>query len=176
MNLGVICRGLNISRQTWYNLIQSENADRTREIVSWIEGIVRDISKSKFAAVMASLADQAARGSPKHQELFLRVNGYLQPDAVNAGVSISFQTFRELSSIPDIPQPGIVESIPQGTQNAPITAGLPQQISTMPRDQVDSLLPFLEETEPLPEEKKTKRNPHGDEYHRRNRFEGEPLV
>ena len=176
LNLGMVCRGLGFTRATWYAMIHEGNRERTKALMDWVEQIVIDVDKTKLAAIKASMADEAAKGNVKAQELWMKVNGYLKPDATPGGVAVNFQLFKQF---PQGKQPETNLIIEQN-DNEPLNQGhtaLPPQVGgTMAPEEVENLLPFLTEAEPLPDEKKLERNPHGERYNKQNHFLGEELV
>ncbi len=178
INLGTICRGLGFTRATWYAMIHEGNRERTKALMNWIEQIVLDVDKTKFAAIKASTADEAAKGNIKAQELWYKVNGYLQPDQTPGGVAVNFQLFKQFPEGKAVSTGEIVEAEPNQMQNQPITDAptYPSLGGGMPMEEVEKLLPFLNESEPIPPEPKVVRNPHGERYNKENHFLGEDLV
>lgn len=171
-NMSTICKGLGLNRQVWYSIVEGENLDKARLAVTWLDQLIKNASKSHFSSITASMINQAEKGSVKHQELFYKVNGYLTPDTTPGGVVVNFQTFRNLPTAEAV-EGKIVEQ----ANSQPLNQGspeLPPNVSTMPQEEVESLIPFLKEEEPMPEEKRP--NPHGKRYHQPNHFSGPELV
>src|SRR5258708_9087443 len=101
LNVRGVSKLLKQDYHAWYQLVFN-NPEAAQSISSFIAKLLDNSDFEYLGQVRASLRKKAIKGYYKHQELYLRLNGYLKETGPKGGLTINFQAFRDMTKLDSI--------------------------------------------------------------------------